>query len=161
VDGAQAFLDFDPAYITIVNSDGSTATTLIAGAELDTIWSNTVDNTHGEINYMASKASPPFPSGSFALASMWVRAESPTLLTSLLFSTTAPRQTDIVFNYHSVLGPVYPGHIIIIPGTATPTATETPTATATVTPTETGTTTPTATGTPSVAAYLPLILRNR
>ena len=165
VDGAEVFIDFDPAYLAIVNQNGTPASAITPREGLDDIVWNQVDNVRGKINYVARKTSSPFPSGTFVLASFWVQAKQPTAGTIIDLASN----TKLLFEFQNVLASAADGQVIITARTPTsaPTATPTVTRTATATLSATATTTPTVTRTPTRTPrpwpgvlYLPMLIRN-
>ena len=155
VDTGAAFIDFDPAYLTVVDASGNPSDQIIPGSTLDTILQNSVDNTMGQIDYVAGVLVGTPPSGTFTLATIRFKAEAQTagsgIPINFVFSPPA-RNTDALYEGNSVLSSHVDGNVVIsMPATATPTHTATPTSTptATRTPTNTPTHTATPTSTPT------------
>jgi len=167
VSAVDAFVDFDPTKLQVVDAGGSPASGIEQGTTLPAVFQNSADNILGRIDYSAATFSPFPPSGTFTLATIRFKALAATTGTPVAFSQTTPRVTTAAYLGSDVLGGVTDG-VVVIQGptihnvylpmlakvngvTATPTATlgSTPssTATATGTPTPTATASPTATDT--------------
>lgn len=116
VDGAQAFLDFDPAYLTVVDAAGNPADSVISGTALAWELQNHVDNALGHIDYASgAEAGHPAPSGEFVLATVRLKAKAATDGTWLLFHRGAPRDTKVVYDTASILSRITDGLIVIAP----------------------------------------------
>jgi hypothetical protein len=144
VDGAAASLNFDPSVLQVLS--------ISAGSTLPVTIVSSFDNDTGTLDYAAGTFSN-FPSGTFTLATVTFTAVATTTNTSLVFSTTPPRQSDTTYAGASVLGSTVPATLTVneLSPTATPTSTPTaaPTDTSTMAPTESATLTPTPTATPT------------
>jgi len=144
VDGASASLNFDPSVLQVVSISG--------GGTLPVAIQSAFDNGAGTLDYAAGTFSD-FPSGTFTLATATFTAVATTTNTSLVFSTTPPRQSDTTYAGASVLGSTVPATLTVneVSPTATPTSTPTaaPTDTSTIAPTESATPTPAPTATPT------------
>ncbi len=136
VDGAAAYIDFDPAVMQVAQ--------ITPGFALPIVLESGYDNSRGELNFVAGTFTK-FPAGTFTLATVTFRAIAPSSGTRLDFNYSVPRQSDVTYGGMSVLGRIEDG-IVIVEG-APPVPTGTPTATLTATPTSTPTTTPTPTPT--------------
>ncbi|MBM3133996.1 MAG: hypothetical protein FJZ89_01640 [Chloroflexi bacterium] len=136
VDGAQASLDFSPAFVRVQR--------LTAGTALPLILLNQFNNTAGTIDHAAG-ALADFPSGTFVLVQIQFEALAETAGTPLAFHFGLPRDSDVAFGGVSVLGGTSNGAIVV----QSPTATPTPTPTPTLTPT----------AMPGFHIYLPLIMK--
>jgi hypothetical protein len=151
LDGATIYLDFDPAYLQVVDQDGNPATTVVNSGRLELELLNQVNNERGEIDLVV--ASFETESGSFTLATLRFKALWGTggASTPLVFVSRGGRPTDVLYLGDSVLGNSTGADIVIDGATpaATPTITPTPTHTATPTSTPTSTYTPTSTPTPT------------
>ena len=144
VDGASAYLDFDPALLQV--------TGITSGTSLPMVIENSFDNTNGVINFTEGAFSS-YPSGTFTLLTIGFSATAETSGTNLAFHAVMPRQTEVTYSMASVLGSTTGASIVIQTptSTATPTLTRTSTATSTSVPptaTVTSTLTSTATSTP-------------
>lgn len=157
VDAVDAYLNFSPQVLQVVDSGGNPATAITPGTALRVLH-NSVDNSTGRIDFNAGRGTGDQPaSGSFVLAT--IRFKALAVGSSFVaFSLSPPRTTDAFFGGNSVLGSTADGQVAVTatPGgspTGTPTATATSTSTATPTPTLVGgigTATPTATATPTL-----------
>jgi len=115
VDGAEAHLDFDPAYLRVVNADGVEVDEITeVTTTLDTVLQNEVDNGEGVIDYAAGVLVGESPTGTISLASICFKAITETVGTELPFVFSAPRKTDVVFEGSSVLGEHMDGNVAII-----------------------------------------------
>lgn len=154
VDGASAYLNFDPAFVNVEH--------VSPGAAFNLGLQNTLSNPVGHIDYAAGTFSN-FPSGSFTLLQVRMRALKAGD-TTLEFESQLPRQTDATYGGASVflaargatihIGSISSNTPSSPRQTSTPTNTsKTPTHTLTPSPTETysatGTSTPTRTHTPT------------
>lgn len=145
IDGASAYIDFDPALIAVVS--------ITPGASLPNILSMSHNNTTGQINFAAGKNTPPWPSGTFTLAT--IRFSGQAIGTSaLVFVYVSPRLTTATYGGGEVFDGASNGAVIVALATptASPTVTPTPTITPTITNTPTVTPTRTPTRTPSATA---------
>lgn len=123
VDGASAFLSFDPGVLQVVNVTG--------GSVLPVPILNQFSNAAGTVDYSAGTFSA-FPTGTFALATITFSAVASATASSLSFGTVMPRQSEVTFGGTSVLDGAQGGTVNVAAGT---TATPTPTAVPTPTPT--------------------------
>lgn len=162
VDGASAYVNFDPAIVNVVS--------ITEGVSLPSILSNSYDNGVGTINFAAGKLTAPFPSGTFTLCTIRVSGESVGSST-LAFQFVSPRLTTVTYGGSAVFDGATNGSVIVALATPTntptitPTPTNTPTITntSTITPTRTPTSTPTRTqtacsgggGGPCAAVWVP------
>jgi len=150
VDGAAAYLNFDPLRVEVVS--------ITPASTLSSILQNEFDNDLGQMNFAAGTLSTPV-TGTFTLATITFRAISDTSGTPLAFDDTLPRQSEASLAGNSQLGSTQDGQVIV--GGA---ATHTPTATATLTPTATATPDPSPTATTTKESqerklYLPLVTK--
>ena len=95
VDGASAYLNFDPAVLQVVS--------VTAGSSLPVTIQNTYDNSLGHVDYAAGSFSAPFPSGSFSLLTVTFRALVVSAGTAIQFNAAMPRNSDATFGGASVL----------------------------------------------------------
>jgi len=138
VDLAEAHLNFNPAYLRVLN--------LTPGSALNVLQSE-YSNTAGTIDYAAGLAGGPYPTGTFTLVTIEFEALALTPGTPLAFVyTPVTRETKVEYNGYSILDTAYDGVVVVAEATATPTHTPT----ATPTPTQTPTLTPTPTHTPTL-----------
>lgn len=95
LDGAAAYLSFDPSVVQVVQIlPSSTLPILLQGA---------FDNGSGTIDFAAGQLGAT-ASGSFTLATIRMRALTPTAGMPITFSYDRARQTDISFSGSSILG---------------------------------------------------------
>jgi len=105
LDGASAYLDFDTTYLEVVS--------MTSGGDLDLVLENSFDNGTGQINYAAGKLVAPFPSGTFELVTIRLRAKAETSVTPLSFVFDAARMTDASFGGESVFNQAEDGTVNI------------------------------------------------
>ncbi len=93
--GIDAYLNFDPAKLAVVDANSEAPGIQIAtGTTLTQVIQNSADNTTGHINYCAGVLGESYPSGTFTVATIHFKAlaaTSPT--TDVTFSTSIPRKT--------------------------------------------------------------------
>jgi parallel beta-helix repeat protein len=105
VDGASAYLEFDPTLLEVVN--------MTSGDHLNLTLENSFDNGAGSINFAAGKLTSPFPSGDFELVTISLRAKAATARTPLGFVFNPSRRTYATFGGASVFDYAEDGNIII------------------------------------------------
>jgi hypothetical protein len=105
IDGASAYLEFDPAYLEVVD--------MASAGHLDLTLENSFDNEAGYINFAAGKPTSPFPSGDFELVTITLKAKAETSATSLGFVFDSPERTDATFGGASVFDYAEYGSVII------------------------------------------------
>jgi len=94
VDSAQAYIDFDPALLEVVDADPGTAGVQIQqGTVLPDELQNSVDNGLGQINFAAGMFGGQPVTGTFTLATVEFKAKGATGGTPLSFMFVAPRET--------------------------------------------------------------------
>ncbi|MCX6031289.1 MAG: pre-peptidase C-terminal domain-containing protein [Chloroflexi bacterium] len=113
VDRGQAFLDFDPAILRVVDENGAPATQIIPGTALANVLVNGVDNATGRIGFVAQGD---VQIGRFTVATARFQAISPTLTSRLAFNVIAPRHSDLLLEGASVLDGLRGGLVIALPG---------------------------------------------
>lgn len=163
IDAAQASLDFDPNFVTVQG--------IVPGMALPVTLTNQFDNQSGTLNYVAGAFSN-FPSGTFTLAQVRLKAVAPVGESALKSHFDNLRNTDATFNGASVLAGHFDGVIRIqtpatlpaatatlnpVPATLQPTPTRIPTQMSTRTPRPAATITaiPTATPIDPIPTILP------
>jgi len=114
VNRAQAFLDFDPASLRVVDENGNPASQIVPGAALANVLINGVDNATGRIGFVAQGAAQ---AGRFTVAIARFQVISPTLTSRLAFSVTPPRRSDLQLGGTSVLDGLRGGLVTALPGT--------------------------------------------
>jgi hypothetical protein len=102
VDGAAAYLNFDPTLLQVVS--------LTPGTTLPVPLANSFDNTAGTINYAAGNFSN-FPSGTFTLVQIALKGVAETPSTTISYNNTNPRQSDATRGGQSVLGSEFPATV--------------------------------------------------
>jgi uncharacterized repeat protein (TIGR01451 family) len=113
VDRVQAFLDFDPAKLRVVDENGSPANRLTPGAALANVLLNGADNATGRIGFVAQGAAQ---TGRFTVAIAHFQAISTTQTSRLTFSVAAPRHSDLLFSGDSVLAGLRGGLVTVARG---------------------------------------------
>ncbi len=93
VDGAAAYLDFDPAVLEVVS--------ISVGTAFPTNIQNRFDNAVGTIDFAAGQFSA-LPTSTFTLAALQIRAKAVSATTTVSFHTISPRVSDLVFHGSSV-----------------------------------------------------------
>lgn len=97
VDTLDAYLDFDPAALEVIDAAGNLATSMtMPSGVFDSATINRVNNTAGQINLSASKYEAPFPVGTHTVATMRFRAKASFDVTSIRFVQTGARQSDLL-----------------------------------------------------------------
>jgi len=111
VDAAAAYLNFDPAVFQVVRVQPGTSLPIFLQSEMD--------NVAGTVNFAAGQFPSAYPTGSFTLATVTLRAiaESDAALISLSFDSR--RQTDVVFAGQSVMAEAV-GAMVMITKDAAP-----------------------------------------
>ncbi|NLS76779.1 MAG: hypothetical protein GXY76_05910 [Chloroflexi bacterium] len=96
LDAAAAHLNFDPAWLRVVDASGALATQVIPGADLPEIVQNAVDNAAGTIDLVARRAQT--IGGRVTLATVYLKAigRPDSGEAWLRFSSTYPRATDVL-----------------------------------------------------------------
>ncbi len=100
-----AFINFDPAYLEVQS--------VTPGTTLPTVVENAYNNTAGTLNYQAGKLGGPFPSDTFTVATVSLKALDETDSTPIIFSTTFPRNTDADFGGTSKLDELFGATVTI------------------------------------------------
>ncbi len=116
VDGAQAFINFNPAYLTVVDAAGNPTNQIIPGSAFSSHLLNSVDNAAGQISYSDGQLTGSPISGLFTLATIRFKANSAVASTAVDFSMSAPRQTKLTYMGNNVLGSVSGGSYQITTG---------------------------------------------
>lgn len=89
VDGAAAYLDFDPAFFEVVN--------VRPGTSLPIFLESMTDNAQGRLNYVAGKLPPVYPTGTFTLMTVTLRALAPVDAGLISLSTSGRRETMVTY----------------------------------------------------------------
>lgn len=95
VDGAAAYINFDPAVLQVAQ--------ITAGSALPSVLHNQIDNVQGRLDFVAGALSAPFPSADFTLATVFFTATQATASTPLNFAAANPRLSDVTFGGASIL----------------------------------------------------------
>jgi len=106
VDGASAYLNFDPA---IVRVDA-----MVSGGVLPIVLDNRFDNSAGTLNFAAGTFVPPFPSGTFNLVTIQMTALAVSAGSALDFNAVLPRQTNVTSGGVSVFDHAEDGTVVVI-----------------------------------------------
>ncbi len=96
VDAAAAYLNFDPAIFRVER--------IQPGTSLPIFLQSGMDNTNGRVNFAAGQLPPAFPSGTFTLATVTLRALAPSDAALITLSDELARDTDVVAGGASVIG---------------------------------------------------------
>jgi YVTN family beta-propeller protein/parallel beta-helix repeat protein len=149
-DTVDAYLDFDPAIMEVVNASGQPAASIELNAEVFTSATfNSANNTTGQISFSASKFESPYLTGVFKAATIRFKAKAAVTSTQVRSVRSGARWSDLLYAGER-LDPSLGNAIVTISPVATATPTNTPTHTPTSTPTATSTPRPTATPTATV-----------
>jgi lysozyme family protein len=115
VAGVDAFLNFDPAKLTVLDMDsGTIGIQIIPGTGLNTVLKNVCNNTSGIIDFSAGKLNAPFPNGTFTVATIRFQAIGATPSTTIYFSNDTPRLTSVTDGVTDVTGTLTPTTVQII-----------------------------------------------
>lgn len=138
VDSGAVYVDFDPAYLRVVDASGNPLTSIIPVSPFTSVFENVANNAFGTINYQAGiPLAEPDCNSVCTVATIRFKALAPTAGTPLIFHTSVPRRTRMVFGGYDQSTTTLHGNVIIggAPGpTSTPTATRTATPTTTASP---------------------------
>ena len=127
VDSAQAYIDFDPSLLEVVDADLGTAGVQIQrGTALPDELQNSVDNGCGQINFAAGMFGGQPLTGTFTLATVEFKAKAATGGTPLSFVFVAPRETKTSLEGMNQLSAYTDGTVIIGGDPFTVTATADP-----------------------------------
>jgi len=105
VDGASAYINFDPSVLQVVS--------VTAGSSLPIPIQNRFNNIAGTVDYSAGAFSN-FPTGTFTLATVKLTSIATSPGTALTFGSSLPRQSDVTFEGASVLGNTQGGTVIVV-----------------------------------------------
>jgi len=127
VDSAQAYIDFDPSLLEVVDADPGTAGDQIQrGTALPDELQNSVDNALGRIDFAAGIFGGQPLTGTFTLATVEFKAKAATGGTPLSFVFVAPRETKVSMEGLNQLSTYSDGTVIIGGDPFTVTATADP-----------------------------------
>lgn len=112
-DAIAAYLDFDPALLTLVDAAGNPATRLIAGPDFVTPTINSANNTTGQINLLTLVPGATDLTGRKVLATLLFKPKVATAAygSAVNFVYTGERRTDIMSGGGSVLGEAVGGFV--------------------------------------------------
>ncbi|MFC2059551.1 CARDB domain-containing protein [Chloroflexota bacterium] len=116
VSGVQAFLNFNPNHLEVLDSDNMTAGVQVTpGTTLSTLMINSANNTAGTIDYSAGKLGEPFPTGNFTVATIKFKALAGTgeNTTAVAFATDHPRETIADYGGLNITGALNNGSVKI------------------------------------------------
>lgn len=106
VEGAAAYLNFDPAVLQVAS--------ITPGGALPEILLNEVDNMQGRVNFSARALNAPFPEHDFIVATLALTATTDSPGSLLSFETTSPRQSDVTFSGRSILNRALNGQVQVV-----------------------------------------------
>lgn len=95
IDAISAFVNFDPAVLHVVS--------IAQGTSLPVVLVENFNNVAGTLDYEAGKLGPPFPSGTFTLATVRFRAMSVTQNSQIVYHCDGFRTTDVFRTGASIL----------------------------------------------------------
>ena len=125
VDGAQAVISFNPAYLRVVDLAGNPASTIIPGSAMDTHIANSANNSTGRIFYSDGQLNGPLLSGDFTLARIHLRAVGAGT-SAVAFSSNGLLTSMVSFGGVNVLHDTANSTVTVVGGpTLTPTRTPT------------------------------------
>ncbi|MBI1299304.1 hypothetical protein GC175_30605 [bacterium] len=102
VDGAAAYLNFNPQYLEVVS--------VTPGTTFNPPLRNEFDNGAGEVNFAAGIFDS-FPSGTFTLATVKFRGVGTALGTGISFNTQLPRASAVTFGGENLLISTQPASV--------------------------------------------------
>jgi len=108
VDGASAYLSFDPAVLQVVSLTGGTA--------LPSELQKQYNNTAGTVDYAAGALSS-FPSGTITVVTITFRANATSAGAQVNFDTAMPRRSDVTYGGASIVG-TRQGATVVVSNTA-------------------------------------------
>jgi outer membrane protein assembly factor BamB len=115
-DTVDAYVNFDPAYLEVVDATGNLATSV----ELNTVvfssaTFNAVNNITGQINFSASKYESPYLTGSFTAATIRFRAKAAVASTDVVYVQNGARMSDLLQFGESLNPAISNGSVAISP----------------------------------------------
>ena len=105
VDGAAAYLDFDPSVLQLVQ--------IMPSSALPIPLQELVDNDHGTVDLAFGQIGGGFPTGTFTLATLMFQSVAVSDDTTLAFQASAPRQSDVTYAGSSVFGGAEDAHLVV------------------------------------------------
>jgi hypothetical protein len=121
VKAADAYINFDPAKLQVVDAAGVPTTTITADtAAFPTILTNVADNALGRIDFRSvAPGDPPFgATGVNRIAQITFRALTVTTGTPVVFSLDSPRRSDLSYAGSSILDTTIDASVVISPAAA-------------------------------------------
>ncbi|MBM4429592.1 MAG: hypothetical protein FJ026_04485, partial [Chloroflexi bacterium] len=114
IDGAEVHLNFDPAYLQVVDSNGNPASTIESSNALDVPIQNIVANGQGHIDFAAGTFDAP-PSGTFVLATIRLKALQSTHggSTAMIFVDRQGSPTNVTYAGNSVMDGMDGGLVVV------------------------------------------------
>lgn len=94
VDGAAAYLDFDPSVLAV--------TGISEGTDLSAVLQNSFDNSLGRIDYAAGNLGAPYPQGTFSLMTVHFTSLASSAGSEISFASTQPRRSEATFGGKSI-----------------------------------------------------------
>ena len=104
IDGAAAYLTFDPTVLQVERIQPGNALTVELTRQFD--------NTAGRVAYAAGTFDR-FPTGTLTLGTITFRALTPSAGTALTFNETHPRKSNVTFGGTSILGTTEGSQILV------------------------------------------------
>jgi hypothetical protein len=115
-DTVDAYLDFDPRYLEVVDAAGNPASDIeINTAVFSSATYNSAHNTTGQINLSASRYSGSLLTGSFDVATIRFRAKAAVEASQVIFAQSGARKSDIM-RAGDTLNPELTGYRVAIVG---------------------------------------------
>ncbi|HEX6287719.1 MAG TPA: cohesin domain-containing protein [Herpetosiphonaceae bacterium] len=97
VDTMDAYLNFDPTLLEVIDGAGNPVTSLTVNSGIfDGVTFNQVNNSTGQINLSLSKYSPAYPRGLYTIATLRFRAKAAAVSTPIRFVQTGARWSDLL-----------------------------------------------------------------
>ncbi len=112
-DHVQAFVNFDPTVLRVVDAAGDPASQIISGAVLTTVLTNSVNNTLGYVNFVA-EGEP--QDGRILVGTIRFQAISTTTGSRITFNIGVTRTSDVLLAGESVLASARDAQVAIAPG---------------------------------------------
>ncbi|HLZ29250.1 MAG TPA: cohesin domain-containing protein [Chloroflexota bacterium] len=117
IDGAEVHITFDPTKLQVTDAAGNPVAKITPNTtSLELTLSNNVNNTTGQIDYVAGTLQSPLPSGNITLATITFKAiaATPAGATPLTFLTSGPGTvTRVTFGGSALPVTVSPGSVTI------------------------------------------------
>jgi hypothetical protein len=101
-DTVDAYLNFDPNYLQVVDAQGNPASAIELNTGMPAPTYNVVDNKAGQINFSATKLQGPFLTGSLKAATIRFKTKGTVPTTSITFVRNAARQSQLYLGGQSM-----------------------------------------------------------